>query len=279
MTAGMLFILSMFVFEENLFSQTTMSRTNDESPQNKTSLLHTGTDIKVLELRHYEVNPGAREKFISYFESNFIEPQNKLGGYIVGQYRVKDLEDNFFWMRGYADLEARSKFLPAFYFSPFWKQHRAVPNGMLLNNDNVHLLKPLTWEGSSLVEGKTINSARLKSVKGFAVVDFYIANTKLKNLIEVFAKSYAPILRANGVDDFTVWTSELTENDFPALPVFQDKNLLVMITFYKDELEYREKLKTIAASVGTKLNTELRGIITTKHTLLLYPTTLSAAGQ
>jgi hypothetical protein len=279
MTAGILFILSMIFFEEDLFSQTTMNRINDEGAKNKTSLLHTGSDIKVLELRHYEVKSGTREKFITYFENNFIEPQNRLGGYIVGQYRVKGLEDNFFWMRGYTDMEGRSKFLPAFYFSPFWKQHRSVPNGMLLNNDNVHLLKPLTWEGSSLVEGKAINSAFLKSVKGFAVVDFYIANTKLKNLIEVFAKNYAPILRANGVDDYTIWISELTENDFPALPVFQDKNLLVTITFYKNELDYQEKLKTIAASVGTELNTELRGIITTKHTLLLYPTALSAADQ
>jgi hypothetical protein len=258
---------------ENFFSQAAMDRTNNESPKNKESVPDTGADIKVLELRNYEVKPGTREKFISYFENNFIEPQHQLGGYILGQYRVKDLEDNFFWMRGYANMETRSKFLPAFYNSPFWKQHREIPNGMLVNNDNVHLLKPLTWEGNLLVEGEAISSADLNRTKGFAVVDFYVANTKLKTLIEIFSKSYAAILKANGVDDYTVWISELSENDFPALPVFQDKNLLVTITFYKDEREYQEKLKAITASVSSELKTELQGVITTKHTLLLYPTT------
>ena len=64
----------------------------------------------------------------------------------------------------------------------------------------------------------------------------------------------------------------LTENDFPGLPVFQDKNLLVTMTPFKEEAEYQLKLKQINADSNQKILTELREIVTTKTTVILYPT-------
>jgi len=90
-----------------------------------------GQPIKVLELRNYVTKPGQRDKFISYFEANFIDSQNAIGGYILGQFRVKDADDNFFWMRGFKDMASRSRYLPEFYRGPFWKQRRDYVNEML----------------------------------------------------------------------------------------------------------------------------------------------------
>ncbi|HEX8556552.1 MAG TPA: NIPSNAP family protein [Pyrinomonadaceae bacterium] len=224
--------------------------------------------IRVLELRNYVTRPGQRDKFIEYFEANFIDSQNALGGYILGQFRVEGAEDNFFWIRGFNDMASRSRYLPEFYRGAFWRQRRDYVNGMLVNNDNVHLLKPLPSEGHP---DAAVSSNEFGRKKGLVVVDYYVANTRLKELIEFFRSRYLPFLKRNGIST-TSWVSELTENDFPGLPVFQDENLLVTITPYQDEAEYRLKLKQMNADPGRKLAAELREIVTTKTTLTLHPT-------
>lgn len=229
----------------------------------------------MLELRNYVTRPGQRDKFISYFEMNFIASQNALGGYILGQFRVKGAEDNFFWMRGFNDMASRSRYLPAFYRGPFWKQYRDAANAMLLNNDNVYLLRPLSLSGET--DDVVVSSDEFGKKKGLVVVDYFIANTRLKELIEFFKSSYLPFLKANGTPEATAWVSELAENDFPALPAFQDKNLLVTITSYKDEAEYQRNLRRINADRNRKILMGLREIVTTRTTLVLYPTKNSFA--
>lgn len=225
--------------------------------------------VRVLELRNYVAKPGQRDKFISYFETNFIDSQNALGGYILGQFRVKDADDNFFWIRGFNDMASRSRYLPEFYRGEFWKQRRNYVNDMLINNDNVHLLKPLSLSEDQ--PDAAVNSNEFGKKKGLVVIDYYVANTRLKELIEFFKSKYLPFLKGNHIST-TAWVSELAENDFPGLPVFQDKNLLVTITPFKDEAEYQLKLKQMNADSNQKLLTELREIVTTRTTVILHPT-------
>ncbi len=228
--------------------------------------------IGVIELRNYVIKHGLRDTFIHYFEENFIKPQEALQGFLLGQYRVKGAEDNFCWIRGFKDMGERSKFLPAFYYGPVWKQHKQVANAMLANNDNVYLLKPLLLRNDSLEVATSMDPFRLMPTNGIAVVDFYIANTKLDQLLRLFAKEYLPWLKENGISDFTLWTSVLEENDFPRLPVFQDKNLLVTITFYKNELTYEEEMKKVTSKMRDDLKANLQDVITIQHTMILYPT-------
>ncbi len=245
---------------------------SEKNKEDSTQDLNANRDLHVIELRNYILKPGTRDKFINYFEENFIISQNEMGAYMLGQFRIKGAEDNFFWIRGFSDMGSRSKFLPAFYDGPVWKQFGATANNMLINNDNVHLLKPLTRENHSLVAGQAINSNEFKTGKEIAVIDFYIANKKLDKLIATFSKNYIPILKDNGIEDCSLWISELSENDFPRLPVFQDKNLLVAISFYRDELEWQEKLKKVDDALGNDLRFEMQDIITIKTSLILYPT-------
>ncbi len=229
-------------------------------------------DLHVIELRNYILKPGKRDPFIDYFEENFIQSQIDLGGYPVGQFRIKGSENNFFWIRGFAHMASRSEFLPSFYYGPVWKEYGGVANNMLVNNDNVYLLKPLTWVDGSLQQEGPVNSDALKTGKGIAVVDFYIANSKLDKLISFFSKTYHPFLKNNAGQTDTFWISELAENDFPRLPVFQDKNLLVVIGFYKDEIEYAEKQQQIQLTLSEDLKAEWLDIVTLKNSLILYPT-------
>ena len=225
--------------------------------------------INVIELRNYVLKPGQRERFTKYFEEHFTQSQVDLGGYPLNWFKVYGAPDNFLWIRGFADMASRSKFLPAFYYGPVWKQYGAEANTMLANNDNVYLLKPLTLNNGTLETGTPMNSSLLKTHKGIAVVDFYIANTKLDKLKAAFAKYNLPAFKAAGIENYTLWVSELGKNDFPRLPVFQDDNLRVVITFYKDEAEYHKKQKQVEASLTEDSKAELRDIVTTKNSLIV----------
>lgn len=235
--------------------------------------LNADQNIKVIELRNYVIKPGRRDEFIELFEENFTQSQNILGGYTLGQYRIKDADDHFFWIRGFKDMSARKKFLNDFYYgSPAWKQHKSEANSMLGNNDNVHLLKPLNLRGSSNDSEYSFNSNWFGQVKGIAVVDFYISNTKLDKLLEFVKKKYVAILNTAKVNNTSFWTSEMTPNDFPALPVFQDKNLLVQITFYKDEFEYQTKMGSVISGMDDEMKSEMADLVTIKNSLIIYPT-------
>jgi len=226
-------------------------------------------DINVIELRNYVLKPGQREKFTRLFEQHFVQSQFDLGGYPLNWFKVDGAPDNFLWIRGFTDMASRSKFLPAFYHGPVWKQYKSEANSKLANNDNVYLLKPLTLSNELLETGKPVSSNLFKNNKGIAVIDFYIANTKLDKLKTAFAKYYLPAFKRAGIENCTLWVSEMEKNDFPQLPVFQDSNLLVAITFYKDDAEYREKQKLVNAGLSEDVKAELQDIITIKNTLVV----------
>ncbi len=228
--------------------------------------------LKVIELRNYVIKPAQRDRFIDFFEDNFIQSQNALGGHTLGQFRVKGADDNFFWIRGFHDMASRNKFLNDFYSGSVWKQHRSVANSMLVNNDNVHLLKPLAISNNPHDYATDFNSNWFGKEKGITVVDYYIANQKLDKLIDFFKAHYIPILKNSGIEDISFWISETSPNDFTPLPVFQDKNLLASISFYKNELEYQSKIKQAEAHMSENQRNEMLDIITMRNTLIIYPT-------
>jgi hypothetical protein len=233
---------------------------------------HLNQTVQVLELRNYLLKPGKRDSFIRYFEENLIQPQRELKGYPIGQYTVKGSPDNFFWIRAFESMKERSLFLPTFYYGPAWQQRKKIPNGMIANNDNVHLLRPMMLKDDSIIPAPFINSSSLVPETGIAVVDFYISNTKLPQLLTFFARSYAPLLKQCGISNYSLWTCEPEPNDFPRLPVFQDKNLLVVITFYKDESTYLLAMKRLKSKMSESVKADLQDAVTIKNTLILYPT-------
>jgi hypothetical protein len=228
--------------------------------------------VGVLELRNYVIKEGARDRFISFFETNLVKPQMDAHALMLGQYRVKGSEDNFCWLRAFGNMKERSSFLHSFYYGALWKQFRSTANSMLANNDNVHLLRPMELKGDTIVGVAGIDTHKLMPRQGIAVVEFYTANQKLPLLLELFSRSYLPLLKEAGVNDYTLWTSVREENDFPQLPVFQDKNLLVTITFYKDELAFVEANKKVNSSMPEDVKAALRDAITIKEIMILYPT-------
>lgn len=215
-------------------------------------------EITVLELRNYLLKPNLADSFSHYFHSKFVDPMNELGGYTIGEFKINNINDRFVWFRGFANMQVRSRFLNDFYInSTTWKEYGKGANEMMVNSDNVYLLKPLH------------KNVSFKAEKMISVVDFYICNSTLEKVIKLFNTDYISFLKTINVDDISFWVSEMTENDFPILPVFQDKNLLVTITNFHDYNEYVTKQKAISDKIPAILNATMQELITTHTSLLL----------
>ncbi|MFZ1799654.1 MAG: hypothetical protein WAU24_07285 [Chitinophagaceae bacterium] len=230
------------------------------------------TPITVIELRNYLLKPGFTNKFNAYFSDHFIQPMLGMGVAILGKFKIKNNNNRFVWIRGFESMQQRKKFLPDFYTtSEVWKKYKKGANEMIRNSDNVYLLRPLQ-SGHTLDDiNAGIESNIFKSEATFAAVDLYIANTRLKEFISFYNNHYLVILRSLGIET-TLWVSEMGENDFPQLPVFQNKDLLATITFYKNENEYNILSKKIKLEIKkhSNLRVMMQDIITTHEEILLH---------
>jgi len=231
--------------------------------------------IGILELRNYVTKEGTRDRFIAYFEKELITSQQEMKGYPLSGYRVVGSNNNFCWLRGFKNWQERSTFLPRFYTSPAWLKHRDTANSMLANNDNVYLLHPLGLQNGALAPIAQVPAAALTPKGTYTVIDIYIANTKRERLKSLLAQSYLPIFAEGGVLAYTLWESEATPNDFPRLPVFQDPNVVVQISFYKDEASFKAAQLKIHDRLTTAQKEDLQDAITQHQLWILQPTAKS----
>ncbi len=168
--------------------------------------------------------------------------------------------DRFFWIRGFNTMQERSRFLPAFYGGEVWKEFGPAANDMMLEWHNVHLLKPITG-----------NTIAIDKKQDLLVIDYYTAvNNRLDQLVDLFKESYIPLYHSYGINDVSLWVSEMTENDFPRLPVYQQENLLVVITGYSNDAEYESILDRFNYT-GGKLISKRAELVKARDTLVLYP--------
>lgn len=208
-------------------------------------------NFQVIELRNYLLNPNVRSEFADYFNAHLVKPQNALGGNVLGRFAVKGDDDKFFWIRGFADMQTRSAFLPEFYYGETWKKFGAAANEMMIDSDDVYLLKP-------------IDELQAFRKNKFLKLDYYFAQEeKIESLIEFF-QTKCLAAENSEIGNVTFWRSELAENDFPRLPAFQHENLLVVLRAFDDEKFYQSELAEIDS-----VNFQLKRFIVKKESLLL----------
>jgi hypothetical protein len=247
--------------------------TRSSQSQNTLPQVPKGEQVKVIELRNYMLRPGKRDSFIIGFEDKILDTLNGRGNYVLGQYRVKGAEDNFLWIRGFNDMPSRLNALKGFYSCKYWQEVVWIPQAYILNYTNVNLLKPLSFPGKNKNNSTGFSSDWFGKPKGITVVDYYYAtNGWLDRLIDFMQTKYDPVLQASNVENISYWISEQAINEYIDLPVYQDKNLLVTISFYENEEAYKNTLKKINATMSGETRNELLGIVTTKNSLVLYPT-------
>jgi hypothetical protein len=181
--------------------------------------------IAVLELRRYTLKPGARERLIELFDSEFVESQEALGMRILGTFRNLDDPDQFVWLRGFADLASRAPALEAFYTGSIWRAHSVAANATMVDVDNVLLLRPAEVGPAFEVDparrppvGAPERDAALTAVIGPAEANLEVIESAL------------------GESVLARFVTEHARNDFPALPVREDVDVVVWLAAGEHEL-------------------------------------------
>jgi hypothetical protein len=222
--------------------------------------------IKVIELRNYLLNQNSPDKFHNYFQDHFIESQNILNGYILGQFHIKGIDNRFFWLRGFYDMASRLNFLKAFYDkSNAWKKYGAEANEMMLDSSQVHLLRPLNRDGDWQMESHGVLRNDFMLEGKVVVIDYYFTKPgKLGELIDLFKVEYFSNEPMTKTKHTTLWITEKSKSEFRH-PVIQDNNLLVSITSFQNREEHNAHL-----SIDSALS-KASGLLSDKESVVLYP--------
>jgi hypothetical protein len=232
--------------------------------------------FSVFEIRNYVLQANRREHFIDYFEANFITTQTEVNMHVLGQFRLIGEPDHYVWIRGFENMQTRHNGLDGFYGGPVWKQHRTTTNAMIIDSDNVHLLRPLdasldlTCGQTAETVASALADSSISPHTGMVAIDFYQALPGQRDdLINAFQTELAPIYQSEDIDLRGSFVAEMSENTYPRLPAMQNENELVAITVYESEEQGRAIRSQLAPTVSQILGSYLS---TPPESLLLSPT-------
>jgi hypothetical protein len=203
----------------------------------------------IVELRQYTLHPGQRDTLIDLFDREFIEPQEALGMRIIGQFRVLDDPDRFFWLRGFSDMHARLDGLSAFYGGPVWKAHRDAANATMIDSDNVLLLRPPRADSGFAISalerpaGFGGQSERL-----YVASIYYFKEPEENAFVSYFERAIAPIAARGGAAIRAYFITERSQNDYPALPVREDENVFAWFAAFPDLAAYDDYARVLEQS-------------------------------
>ncbi|HEY1604641.1 MAG TPA: NIPSNAP family protein [Allosphingosinicella sp.] len=183
----------------------------------------------IVELRQYTLHPGTVADFTRLFQREFVTSQEALGIRILGIFRDLDDPDRFVWLRGFENMEARGRELPAFYLGPVWHAHREAANSKMLDSGNVLLLRPAAGEGVfAPAAGAAAPGAILAAVH-------YLNDALLAPFTSFFAERMAPEIAKEGAHLLGSFVTETSPNNFPRLPVREADRVFVWLARFADE--------------------------------------------
>ena len=191
-------------------------------------------DFQVIEFRRYTIRPGGREQFAKYFESFFPEAFQQLGAIAFGDFFERKQPDHFTWLRGFRDMDARATVNSAFYYGPLWKEHKAVLNDLMLDSDNVLLLRPLDPSRGVAVLPAVDPVKEAAGAQGVVVAQIFAIKPGSMDLFAARAEPAFAKYRAAGAREAGVLVTLDAPNNFPQLPVRTDGPYLVWLGIVKD---------------------------------------------
>jgi hypothetical protein len=187
------------------------------------------TCCPIVELRQYRLHPGARDTLVRIFDEHFVESQERCGMRIIGQFRDLGDPDRFVWLRGFADLESRTRALEAFYGGPIWKEHAAAANATMIDHTDVLLLKPVAGTAGFLFDPRLRPQRESPTVAGGVVV------ATIEHLDGPASPDAAAAPDdASGAEVLARLVTETARNGYPRLPVREDANVRITFRSYLD---------------------------------------------
>jgi hypothetical protein len=191
-------------------------------------------DFPVVELRRYTVRQGEREHFAQYFESFFPEAFEQLGAIVAASFFERHDPTGFTWIRGFHSIDARAVVNSAFYYGPVWNEHKQTINELLIDSDNVLLLRPLAPERGVTILPPVDPVTEGDGAGGIVVAQIFAL---LAGSIDSFAGIAETVFvryRAAGAREAGVLVTLDVPNNFPQLPVRTDGPYLVWLGILED---------------------------------------------
>jgi len=192
------------------------------------------TDFQVIEFRRYTIKDGEREHFAEYFESYFPEAFQQMGAIVFGQFLERKNPVGFIWMRGFKNTDARAIINAGFYYGPLWREHSSTMNSLMVDSDNVLLLRPLTSERRVPVLPAVDPIKEEKGAQGVLVAQIFAVKPNSVDAFAQQAEATFASYRAAGAREAGVLITLDAPNNFPQLPVRTDGPYLVWLGIVKD---------------------------------------------
>jgi hypothetical protein len=203
-------------------------------------------DFQVIEFRRYTVKEGERERFAQYFESYFPEAFEQMGAIVFGQFFERKNPIGFTWMRGFKNTDARAVVNAGFYYGPLWREHAFTMNSLMVDANNVLLLRPLRSESSIIVLPAVDPVAEAKGAQGVVVAQIFAVKANRVDAFAQQAEATFATYRAAGVREAGVLVTLDVPNNFPQLPVRTDGPYLVWLGIIKDTQTLEAGFKGLA---------------------------------
>ena len=217
-------------------------------------------DFPVVEFRRYTIKSGERRHFADYFESFFPEAFEQLGAIAFGQFLERDDPSHFAWLRGFHSIDDRAAVNGAFYDGPLWKEHRTTMNDIIVDSDDVLLLRPLAPARGITVLPAVDPVRETEGARGVVVAQIFAVKA---GRVDAFARRAEPAFsgyRAAGAREAGALVTLDVPNNFPRLPIRTDGPFLVWLGVLEDD-RMLAKLEPLAESSARDLGASglLRG--------------------
>ena len=209
------------------------------------------SDYTVVELRRYTIAPGGRERFARYFETWFPEAFQQLGAVVFGHFFERERSDHFTWLRGYRDMPARAAVNQAFYGGAVWREHKAALNRLMVDSDNVLLLRPLYGDSCIPALRAVDPVAEPRGAQGIVVVQLFKIDPDRLDAFALAAEAWFVNYRGRGVIEAGVLATLDQPNNFPQHPIRTDGTYVVWLGVLRDEDALDALRPTFAEAAAT----------------------------
>jgi NIPSNAP len=190
--------------------------------------------FKVIELRRYTIKENERAHFAECFDTYFPEAMQQLGAIAAGDFLDRHNANMFTWIRGFHDMDERARANATFYYGPVWKEHKVQLNNMIVDSDNVLLLRPVSDQHPLLIVPAVDPIAEPNGAKGVVIaLLFAVKPDRLDSFVtqaQAAVSQYSAAVREAGM-----FVTLNERNNFPQLPVREDGPYVFWIGVAKDD--------------------------------------------
>jgi hypothetical protein len=197
-------------------------------------------DVRVVELRNYVLRPGAGDEFVALFDRELVDTQEEHGLNVIGQFLVEPDDDHFVWLRGFIDMDSRRQGLSGFYAGPTWKAHGPAANALMVDSDDVLLLRPVLPPAPSFAADPTAGPL-------ITITVWPLPAPAEGGFLAFFADKVEPLLVDAGAPLIALLVTDPSPNAFPALPVREGEQVLVRISRCLDPADHLRQQAALAS--------------------------------